>query len=227
MCFSASASFGTAILLVPAGVYCLWNAARKDPRYLPLAMTPLAFAIQQVCEGAVWVEFSHGTRIVPGVAEIAYLFFALAFWPFWLPFSVAWFDRKHRLLDGLLAAAGLGIGLSLYVPILTGADRFLAARVSHHSIRYDLEVIPALSAIPVFASRTLYLATVSMPLLLCAHRGLRLFGCTILIAGIMSQLVLQYAYISVWCMFAAIMSCYLCVCFRDLPVCGPPQDAKS
>ena len=227
MCFSATASFGSAVLLLPAGIYCVGEAARKDRRYLALAVLPLAFSIQQFCEGAVWLELANGTGAPPRGAELAYLFFALAFWPFWLPFSVAWFDREHRRLDVLLAAVGFAIGLSLYVPIATRADRFLSVTVSHHSIRYDLVIIPALRAVPLFASRLIYLITVALPLLLCTDRGLRLFGVAILGSGIISQMIFQYAYLSVWCLFAALLSMYLCIYHHGLPERKPALDVRG
>ena len=217
MCFSATASFSTGVVLIPAGVYCLREAAREDWRYLALGAAPVFFTIQQFCEGVVWLELARGTAFPPSAAELAYLFFALAFWPFWLPFSVAWFDRRHRRLNGLLAALGIAIGLILYVPIVTQADRFLGVEVSHHSIRYDLEVIPALRIVPEVVSRAVYLSTIVLPLLLCAARRLRIFGFALLVSCVLSQLAFWYAYFSVWCLFAALLSFYLCVFYHALP----------
>lgn len=226
MCFSATGSFGTAVILLPAGAYCIWEAARKDRRYLALAIFPLAFSFQQFCEGAVWLELANGTASPPNAAELAYLFFALAFWPVWVPFSVMWIDQRNRTLDGLVAAVGIAIGLSLFAPIMARSDRFPGVAVSHHSIRYDLAIIPALQVVPVFASRAFYLATVSLPLLLCADRKLRLFGFGILVAGIISQLVFRYAYLSVWCLFAAVLSVYLCAYIHGIPARTAPVDPE-
>ena len=116
-------------------------------------------------------------RSAPDAAELAYLFFALAFWPFWLPFSVTWIDRRHRRWNGLLAAMGIAIGLSLYLPVVAQADRFLHVTVSHHSIRYNLQVIPALRVIPEFVSRALYVAVIALPLLLWPSTAPSLWSC--------------------------------------------------
>lgn len=53
MCHSAGASFGVGAVLIPAGLYCLSAAARKDRAYVPLAVTPLVFGVQQCIEGCV------------------------------------------------------------------------------------------------------------------------------------------------------------------------------
>jgi hypothetical protein len=217
MCFSAAASFSTGAVLIPAGVYCLREAARKDWRYLSLGAAPVFFTIQQFCEGIVWLEFARGTASPPRAAELSFLFFALAFWPFWLPFSIIWSDRTHRGWNGLLAAFGIMIGLSLYLPIVTQTNRFLHVTVSHHSIRYDLQVIPALRVVPELVSRAVYVAVIALPLLLCAERRLRFLGLALLVSSVVSQLAFWYAYFSVWCLFAALLSFYLCVVYHALP----------
>jgi len=217
MCFSATASFSTGVVLIPAGVYCLREAARKDWRYLALGAAPVFFTIQQFCEGVVWLEFASGTASPPSGAELAYLFLALAFWPFWLPFSVTWFDRRHRRWNGLLAAMGIAIGLSLYWPVVAQADRFLHVAVSHHSIRYDLEVIPALRVVPELVSRAVYVAVIALPLLLCAQRRLRFFGLALLVSSVISQLAFWYAYFSVCYLFSELLLFYLCVFYHALP----------
>ena len=52
-CFSATASFIRAALLVPAGVYCVKKAARLPKPYWVIAVLPLLFGVQQVFEGGM------------------------------------------------------------------------------------------------------------------------------------------------------------------------------
>lgn len=46
MCFSATASFASAAILIPAGIYSVNRALHGDKRYLVLAAFPLLFGIQ-------------------------------------------------------------------------------------------------------------------------------------------------------------------------------------
>src|SRR5262245_30474127 len=86
MCLSAEASFGVGVVLVPAGVYCISAALRKHPAYLPLGAVPLFFAVQQFAEGLVWIGIDQGNAELVRVNALLFLFFALAFWPIWVPF---------------------------------------------------------------------------------------------------------------------------------------------
>ena len=87
MCFSATASFVTAMGLTPVGIVSLTMARRLDAkRWQPLALIPLLFATQQALEGVVWLLLdspapSPGLHLV----SLAYLGFAFALWPVWIP----------------------------------------------------------------------------------------------------------------------------------------------
>src|SRR5262245_6539835 len=88
MCFSAEASFGVSAVLLPVGAYCVTRAIRLDRRFLLLGLTPIAFGVQQAAEGFVWLGLDHGHSHLVSPAAVVFLFFALAFWPFWIPFSL-------------------------------------------------------------------------------------------------------------------------------------------
>src|SRR3954452_7547143 len=119
MCFSAEASFAASAALLPAGVYCV-RAARKRSASLPLAVIPLAFSAQQFAEGLVWVGLGRGDPALVEGSSLAFLFFALAFWPFWVPFSVA-FTTRRKVVLAVAALLGLALGLVLYVPLAWNA----------------------------------------------------------------------------------------------------------
>src|SRR5262245_42346639 len=80
MCFCASASFGLGATLLPAGAYCVAEAARKDRAYLALGAIPLVFAAQQLSEGFVWLGLAEGPSRAGHAAVLTFLFFALVFW---------------------------------------------------------------------------------------------------------------------------------------------------
>src|SRR5262249_39162470 len=88
MCFSPEASFLAGAALLPAGCYCVQSAFRKDLRYLPLAVVPVAFGVQQWSEGVVWLGLQGNDPTLITQASVFFLFFAVAFWPFWIPFSL-------------------------------------------------------------------------------------------------------------------------------------------
>src|SRR6476661_8747844 len=120
MCFSAEASFTAGAALLPAGAYAVAVALKKDRAYLPLAVMPLLFGVQQLCEAGVWVGLEHDAPGLVKPAALAFLFFAVAFWPFWLPLAAAAVERRPlwRRLFFAAAAVGLGLGLACYVPAI-------------------------------------------------------------------------------------------------------------
>ena len=85
MCFSAEASFAVGAVLLPAGIYCAKTALRKGRRYLGLAAIPFFFAAQQFCEGVAWMGLRRDDPNLTQAGSLGFLFFALAFWPFWIP----------------------------------------------------------------------------------------------------------------------------------------------
>lgn len=60
MCFSAPISFAASAWLLPTGLCSLQLVHQQNPRYIPLAFIPVTFAIQQACEGLVWLGIHAG-----------------------------------------------------------------------------------------------------------------------------------------------------------------------
>jgi hypothetical protein len=218
MCFCATASFGLGAALVPAGAYCVAEAARKDRDYLALGAIPLAFAAQQFSEGFVWLGLTEGPSRAGHAAALAFLFFALVFWPVWLPLSVIPVQRNRGRPLGLLAVLGAWIGLSLFLPLAVEPGRYLAVATRHHSIFYDFTAVPVLRVVLEMVLRVLYLATIVVPFGLCADRRLRRFGAAVLASALISQAVFWYAFVSIWCFLAAALSLYLALFLHGLPV---------
>jgi hypothetical protein len=225
MCYSAPTSFAAASALVSAGAYCLWETGRKQRRFLPLAALPILFGVQQLAEGFVWLKLQTGAVPPAHPAVQTFLAFALAFWPIWIPLTMLGIlPRQRPALLGLLAL-GIAVAFALYYPILTRPDRFLDVSVRHHSIRYDFTRIPILERIPESLMRALYAVTIVVPLCL-GDRKLKLFGLSILASLILSWICFEYAFASVWCLFAALLSIYIALYVRSLPrlAQSSPQD---
>jgi hypothetical protein len=219
MCFSAEASFGAATGLIPAGAYCLQAAARKNPRLLPIAALPLVFGLQQASEGFVWVGLHHDDPQLTRLASLAFLFPALALWPFWVPFMM-WFkeDRpiRRRFLLGLTAASTVWFFV-FYVPLVTGPAEMLSTEIVHHSIAYKYPDLPLFQLVPPQVPNIFYGLTVVLPLVLSSDRRSVVPGLAVAVTAILCFVLFQYTFVSVWCFFAAILAAYLVWVFWTLP----------
>ncbi|WP_152051644.1 DUF6629 family protein [Tautonia marina] len=213
---SAEASFGAAAVLMPVGLSCVREAVRKEPAKLALAAIPLIFGVQQACEGFVWLELNRGASRPDSPAALAYLFFAFWLWPAWIPFSVALFERRGRPFVLLLLLLGIGVGAGLWLPLIFEPERLLVIEVIRHSIHYQLGDLPIFRVVPEMVLRGIYLAIIILPFAF-SDRRLQGFGAAVLASSLVSQIAFGYAFFSIWCLFAALLSLYLGVYFARLP----------
>lgn len=220
MCFCAEASFAVAAALVPAGVYCTTVAVRRRPAYLPLAVAPLVFSLQQFAEGLVWVGLNRDDVALVNGASLLFLAVAMMFWPFWAPFS-AHFLEDRRAVKGCLGVAaivGLAFGGALYLPLALNVDDWLKIGVVRHSIRYNLFGLPAFVVVSHEWWDMGYGVLVFSPLFIAApDRRFTAFCVLLAVSAAVSLIVFRHAFVSVWCFFAAILSAQLCYSFSRLP----------
>src|SRR5262249_14615027 len=116
---------------------------------------------------------------------------------------------------GILVAS-LAWVVFLYGPVFLDPDRYLEIRVAHHHIQYDYFSIPLYSVVPQPLLRLLYFATMALPLALGGDGRMRWFGLLFAGSAVLSWLAYSYAFASVWCFFAAVLSGYLCLVFASL-----------
>jgi hypothetical protein len=208
MCFSATASFTASALLLPVGLYCAKKAYETDKRYLVLATVPFLFGIQQAFEGGLWLAMGESEESSNRMA-LGFLFFADFLWPFLVPLASAFVEktmRKRRIFLFFSCLGGL-FGLSLYLPLLFQPD-WLSVAIKQGSILYQLvQVYDAI--IPQPGVRIIYVIIVAAPLLASSVRNIRVLGVLLVISILVSTLVFSYAFVSVWCFFAAIISLYV------------------
>jgi FtsH-binding integral membrane protein len=211
MCFSAEASFGAAVALLPAGAYCVDAAWRKDRRYLPFAVVPIVFGMQQICEALVWLGIERTNAEMTRIAALAYMGFALAIWPIWVPLALALLEERprNRWMLVILAGVGLVFGLVFFLPLARDGGRGLSPTVVGHSIRYDLSVVPAIHSFWWWAWLAGYLIAVSGPLFASQNHRLRPLGAAVVVSALISYGLFEYAFASVWCFFAALLSLYV------------------
>lgn len=237
MCFSATASFSTAALLLPTGLEAIRrcrHSGRSD--LLPLALLPLGFGLQQGLEGLVWRTLgttatgpaAPGPWLTP--LALAYLFFAYGLWPAWIPWCAlrAATGRVgpalHAALRGLV---GLGIlmGLALWLPLLADPAPALPVPLGH-SLHYG--VVNVLAGTPLAgAGLLLYLLLIAVPLLLVPATGLRWFGASLAVSCLLAYGWWQQTFSSVWCFFSALLALQILWILRDESPAGVPLEITA
>jgi hypothetical protein len=220
VCFSAEASFAVGGALIPAGIFCISAAWIKKPSYLGLALVPLFLAIQQISEGFVWTALNHDDPLQKRSASLVFLFFALAFWPFWFPVLTTIMEPQpvRKAIFAVISVMTTAWFWFLFFPLLVGSDELLSTEKVHHSIRYQYDQLAVYQYIHPVPLRILYLLSIAgAPLLGSENWGGRIPGLVLGASALVAAVLFDYAFISVWCFFAAVLAVYLCVVFYRLP----------
>ncbi|WP_296701043.1 DUF6629 family protein [Thiocapsa sp. UBA6158] len=234
MCFNATSSFLAAAVLIPAGLYTLHAARHVNSHYRLLAAFPLLFGVQQALEGVLWLEIlPDAAGEIGGLAfgsALGFLFFAYFLWPGLVPLA-AWRVEPPGLRRRVFAAAAIMGGLlggSLFLPLIINPD-WLQVFIIRGSILYHPQLIydPWMDREVV---RAIYALIVAVPLIGSSDRMVRDFGVLILGSVIVSTLAFGYAFVSIWCFFAALLSAYLVVrlprCESGGPVVHRPGSSR-
>jgi len=198
MCFSATASFVAAGVTGAIGIAAMTRVSR--PRELPLAVTPILFALQQAIEGLLWLHLPTAPAGA-AAARLTFLFllFAESFWPVYAPVAALLLEPpglRRRLMVPCLAA---GIGVVAYLSwwMLAGAHH---ARILGGHIVYDTGFEPSA------AVGAAYLAATCLPLMLSSQRTVAVLGAIILAGCAVAYAFYWDTLVSVWCFFAAAAS---------------------
>ena len=209
MCFSATACFTAGTILIPTGIYSLGKAYQCNKRYLALAAFPLLFGIQQVIEGGIWLALEQRADLDIEATATGYLFFAYFLWPFFVPLAALLVESnaRRKSLFMLFSFTGFLYGASLYVPLLVYPD-WLSVTIIKDSILYQPVLIYD-GILSRTAVRVFYAFIVAVPLLFSTVSTLRLFGILIFVSVAVSAVFFAYAFVSIWCFFAAILSAYV------------------
>jgi hypothetical protein len=105
----------------------------------------------------------------------------------------------------------------LYYPLVVGPESLLQIELRHHSIQYSYPDLAVYRVISQPLLRVLYLLAVALPLGIASGSWGRLPGLVLAGSAAIAALAFGYAFVSVWCFFAAILSVYMCVALRSLP----------
>jgi hypothetical protein len=206
LCFSATANFVGSGLLGIIGLATIKEV--KHRRELLFASLPCLFAVHQFTEGFVWLGLDNPERsALAHSAGAAYVLFAQGLLPVLLPLSVFLIEpteRRRRRMAGFL---GLGALLALY--ILWGLIAYpLEVSAEARSIVYK-NAISTTTPVAV-----LYVIATCGALFFSGFRGLVLLGTANLTGLLVVMLVRRYAFTSIWCAYAAVVSIIIYFFFR-------------
>ena len=207
MCFSPTASFtASAVLFITSG-YAL-NKTRQsgEKTFLPIAFTPFLFAIQQFIEGLIWLCLQDQMTIQSGTLEalsLVYLFFAYSFWPLWVPTAIAIFDQRRRILHLCISIIGFFFMVTTIVHFSLHPEH-LDTKIMNHSICY-LQTCSFKFNWPVL----LYIAITCGSMIAASWIHINILGLITLIAAVLTFLIYNHTFASVWCFFSAIISMYI------------------
>jgi hypothetical protein len=234
MCFSATVSYSAAAVLVGTGVYAVQQARRMPPAYLMWALIPVFFGLQQAFEGRVWQELDAGNAGAAVPYAQGFHFFSHFLWLWWIPLCSYLVEpepastsaRVRRRVMAGCAMFGAFAGTLVYSTIFLHPE-WMSVSVKLHSIVYDFSVpFPSPFHLPVTPA-ALYALTILVPLLVSSHKLIRIFGVLVMFSMVFASDVYSYAYVSVWCFFAAMLSLYIVYMTPRLAVAGQDADTLS
>ena len=224
MCLSAQVSFAASVFLVAGGTAISIVALKRNKRYLPLALMPLFAGLQQFTEGFVWLGMNGNDPLTVLWGAMGFIFFTWFMWPVWIPFSVYVLEpadspRKPWFLA--MALVGLVFGLLLYVPhgFTTG---MVVVEINNQSLAYEKSMWLDFM-MPRWLTNTIYVALIIIPPALSHYRHMRHFALTLVGVVVVDMALLQYAYISFFCLLAGLATLHLVYiiwtngCARECP----------
>lgn len=198
MCFSTTASFASSAAVAVVGVATLTRVRHRNE--LLFAAVPLLFAWHQFNEGMVWLGLTGDLAVgtLQGWAA-AYMLYAQGLLPLLMPLSV-WLlepdrQRGQRILPFLILGGALAV-YQFWALATFDTDVFLKG----HSVVY---ANPGTSHLLV---AIVYVVATCGALFFSGYRYIVGLGVINLI-GVLAVLALkQYAFTSVWCAYAAVVS---------------------
>lgn len=198
MCFSASASFIASALIGTIGVATLRHV--REPRALLFASMPMLFAVHQFSEGFVWLGLEGRIgKVALDHAAFLFMLYAQGILPFLMPAAVALMEPPGWRRGAILGCTGIGALAGAWD--IVGLVAFPSQTfVEQHSIAYRNPLTGN------FLISCLYILATCGALLLSTHRVVRWYGVLNVIGLTIAQIVKEYAFASVWCFYAAILS---------------------
>lgn len=201
MCFSAEANFVASAVIGAVGIATLRHV--RQPRAVLFAATPLLFALHQFTEGFVWLGVDKMLRPEAlGHVTFMFILYAQGILPFLMPVAVLLMEGPGLRRKIIIALTIPGALLCIYTVYALMAFHSEAV-VEHHSLAYRN---PATDRWWV---ALVYVVATCGTLVASSHRVVRWFGVLNLMGVIATLLIKSYAFTSIWCLYAAIVSMIL------------------
>jgi hypothetical protein len=203
MCFSASVSFSAGAALCATGVFAVAKSPKRE--LIPLAMFPLLFGIQQLCEGILWLTMNDkipGSWTYP--TAFTFLFFAQVLWPIWTPMAMIPMETnamRKKILWGLLTTGAL---LSVYHTWCLFTFPVAVDVCGRH-----IDYVRYLPQAPAPYVAVAYIMVTVLPAFLSSSRNIRILGVAELLSFLLAAYLFREYVISVWCLFAAVISAFI------------------
>ncbi len=200
MCFSATASFGVGIALCATSIPVLKKVT--VPKQYAFASIPLIFGAQQIIEGFVWLSLSNPAYSYwAQTSTHAFLIFAQAVWPIWVPLSIMLMEENTERKRVLKLLLGIGVAVAAFL-MFAVFSKTTVAEIQEHHIVYKVTV-PAMLAIS--SGLPYFIATV-IPAFISSVKGMKWLAWAALISLLVSKIYFEQYLVSVWCFFAAVIS---------------------
>jgi len=198
MCFSLQMSLTASAFLFFIGIICLRRNHKKFLSYIPLL-----FAVQQLAEALVWASFDyHWDASWRKIFSYVFLIFAFVVWPFVIPYSFFQLEKDKQRRNFLKWICYLGLVVSTYLLIQLFYSP-MNVNVVCSSINYYLESTPILDNVYLIY---IYAFAVMSPCFISSLPRAKYFGVILFLSWAISGISYYYAFTSVWCFFAAILS---------------------
>lgn len=210
MCFSATSSFVASGVIGLIGIATLRHV--REPRALLFAAVPMFFALHQFTEGWVWLGLKgHISTLALDHVAFLFMLYAQGILPFLMPAAVALMEPPGWRRKAILVLAGIGALVCVWN--ISGLI-FLPSRyfIEQNSIAYRNPMTGDLWI------SCLYILATCGALLLSTHRVVRWYGALNVVALTIAEIIKEYAFASVWCFYAAIMSVMIYWQFKRLNI---------
>lgn len=198
MCFSAAANFVGSGVLATVGVATLTKV--KHRRELLFASLPALFAIHQFIEGFVWLGLDG--MLSPKVTHnmgAAFMLYAQGLLPFLLPLSVLLFEPNGKSRQRMVPFLVLGSLTTLFILwALTAYPTEVFVR--GNSIVYINQATNNIT-VAIF-----YVIATCGSLLFSKVKDMVIFGLANLAILLAVMAFKRYAFTSLWCAYAAVVS---------------------
>jgi hypothetical protein len=198
MCFSAAANFVGSGVLATVGVATLTKV--KHRRELLFASLPALFAIHQFIEGFVWLGLDG--MLSPKVTHnmgAAFMLYAQGLLPFLLPLSVLLFEPNGKSRQRMVPFLVLGSLTTLFILwALTAYPTEVFVR--GNSIVYINQATNNIT-VAIF-----YVIATCGSLLFSKVKDMVIFGLANLVILLAVMAFKRYAFTSLWCAYAAVVS---------------------